>query len=435
MGFYGHFHFTLNDQHKYLQSLLRISNVLSDSSDLDRTFRNLMAELLDIFGSDRAWLLYPCDLKAEYITVPVEATNPAYPGMYSAGGKFRSDPDVVASIEEVLAVKGPVIQDFDESNIPEPVKDFSIKTQMVIALYPKEDMPWMLGMHQCSHRRSWSEEDKKLFNDISVRVTDMLTQRLLLTRVENELRLRQEVQDELVRAKEEAEKASKAKSDFLSVISHELRTPLTSIQGALGLVLGKDADGLSSDVKHMLEIAHRNGERLVRLINDLLDISKIESGMMEVKLDRYELRDLLHQSIEAIGSYTANSHINITLNVPEQSIYAAVDPGKFSQVVANLVSNASKFSPPESRVDISLASDHRHARILVKDYGIGIADDFKPYVFEKFLQYDATDSRKQNGAGLGLAISKYLVTKMNGEIGFTSTPGKGSEFYFELPVC
>ena len=423
-----------SNHRQYLENLLRVSNVLSDSSNLDDTLTKLMSELLDIFHTDRAWLLYPCDPDATFWSVPVEATTPGYPGAFAAGEKIPIEEGVITIFKEVNASTGPVIYNFSDDNSPPPIKKFSVKTQMVMSLNPRGDKAWMLGMHQCSHQRNWNEEDKRLFKDISQKVTDMLTQRLLLKRVEDELLLRQQVQEELVRAKEEAESASRAKSEFISVMSHELRTPLTSIQGALGLLLGKTAGDLPDDVMRMLDIAHRNGERLMRLINDLLDIGKIEAGKMEVQLARHKLQELLQQTIEANKAYADSQQINLQLSLPSKGIYAMVNPDKFSQVMANLISNSVKFSPRNGNVEISLRTHDGFARVIVKDHGMGIAKEFSPYVFEKFYQHDVTNTRKQGGTGLGLCITKHLVKNMNGDIGFNSVKGKGSEFYFDLPL-
>jgi len=423
-----------SNHRQYLENLLWISDVLSDNSDLDATLERLMSVLLDIFQTDRAWLLYPCDPNTEVWRVPVEATTSDYPGAFAAGETFLIDEGTISVFNEVVSATGPVIFEFSDENTPSNVKKFSIKTQMVISLKPRDDKAWMLGMHQCSHYRNWSEEDKRLFKDISLKVTDMLTQRLLLKRLENELVLKKQAQAELVRAKEEAESASKAKSEFLSVMSHELRTPLTSIQGALGLLLGKAAGDLPDNILDMLAIAQRNGDRLMRLINDLLDISKIEAGKMEVHLARHNLQELLQQAVEANKAYAESMQMSLKLNMPDKDLHAMLDPDKFSQIMANLISNALKFSSGNDNVKISLLEYDGFARVSVKDHGMGIAEEFKPYLFEKFHQYDVTDTRKQGGTGLGLAITKHLVESMNGVIGFHSVAGEGSEFYFDLPL-
>ncbi|MDH5181655.1 MAG: HAMP domain-containing histidine kinase, partial [Gammaproteobacteria bacterium] len=263
---------------------------------------------------------------------------------------------------------------------------------------------------------------------------DMLTQRLLLQRLEEELKLRTAMQDELVRAKEEAEAANRAKSEFLSVMSHELRTPLTSVQGALALLLGNMPDELPARAVKMLDIAQRNGERLMRLINDLLDISKIEAGKMEIQPAKHPLQGLLQQAVEANRAYADSMEIKQRLFMPEQTVYAMVDEDKFQQVMANLISNAIKFSPKINTIEIHLATHDNHARITVKDYGSGIPEAFRPMIFDKFTQHDAADTRKQGGTGLGLAITRHLVESMQGRIDFSSTTGMGSEFYVELPI-
>lgn len=232
-----------------------------------------------------------------------------------------------------------------------------------------------------------------------------------------------------------AESASRAKSEFLSTMSHELRTPLTSIQGALGLLLGKATGELPAKSVEVLEVAARNSRRLMRLINDMLDLNKIEAGKMEFQLREYSLKSLLQQAIESNTAYAQRFGIQLDLCLPEQEPMAWVDSDRFAQVMANLISNAVKFSQKGDTVEISLLCDKLHARVSVRDHGPGIDEAFHEKIFDKFTQQDSTDSRRRGGTGLGLAISKRLVENMHGDIGFYTTPGEGSEFYFDLPMA
>ncbi|SOE17128.1 PAS domain S-box-containing protein [Hoeflea halophila] len=224
------------------------------------------------------------------------------------------------------------------------------------------------------------------------------------------------------------------KADFVSTVSHELRTPLTSIRGALGLMAGPMAKDLPEKAGRLIDIAHKNSERLTVLINDILDIDKIESGQMRFDMNEEDIGELLTQAVEVNQPYAEKLGVAFKVTKIDPGLTADVDAERLAQVLANLLSNAAKFTNRGDEVEISAQAQPGRVRISVKDHGNGISEEFRPMIFGKFSQGDSSSTRVKGGSGLGLYISKQIVERMGGRIGFETETGKGTTFWIELPL-
>ncbi len=221
------------------------------------------------------------------------------------------------------------------------------------------------------------------------------------------------------------------KNEFISVVSHELRTPLSSIVGSLGLLV--NMQGLREDVQTLVRVARDNSQRLVRLINDILDVEKLDTDKLQIQLEPVELGALLETAIQANQGYADQYGVSLVLTSRQGPAWVEANFDRLMQVMANLLSNAAKFSPREARVEVRLEQAHGAVRVSVTDPGPGIPDEFKPRVFDRFAQADSSTTRRRGGTGLGLAICKMIIDKLGGKIDFVSAPGQGTTFYFDLP--
>jgi PAS domain S-box-containing protein len=237
----------------------------------------------------------------------------------------------------------------------------------------------------------------------------------------------------VVRDISERRRMDEMKTEFISTVSHELRTPLTSISGSLGLVLGGVAGPLSDKLRRLIEIAHNNSKRLIGLINDILDIEKIVSGKISFDLRPVEIRALAERSIEETRAF-AEAH-GVTLRLIEgPALQVRGDADRLIQVVTNLLSNAAKFSPEGSSVDVEVAQADGAAVLSVRDRGPGIPEEFRSRIFSRFAQADASDRREKGGTGLGLAIVKEIVDRHGGSVWYATVAGQGTTFFVSLPA-
>lgn len=239
--------------------------------------------------------------------------------------------------------------------------------------------------------------------------------------------------DELRLERDRVQAAYEVKSQFVSVVSHELRTPLTSINGALGLLRTGAYDADPAKARSILDIAHKNAVRLSALINDLLDLQKLESGQMSYSMAPLDLSALVAECVESIGAFAQTYGITLAFAPPPHPIRVQADRDRIHQVLDNLLSNAVKFSHRAGRVDIRIRTTPTTTLVDVQDHGIGIPPNCRDSVFGKFTQVDSSDRRSHGGTGLGLAIAAEIMAAHGGAIDYDSTPGAGTTFTITFP--
>jgi PAS domain S-box-containing protein len=229
-------------------------------------------------------------------------------------------------------------------------------------------------------------------------------------------------------------KIDQIKNEFVSTVSHELRTPLTSIKGALGLIMATGGEALDASKTRLIDIAMSNTERLTTIVNDILDLEKIATGEVNFAFQDIDMADLIEDAVQEISPFAITHNNSIRVDLPQTPLPVSADFSRTKQVLANLISNACKYSDAQSEVLIKSERIDDKVIVYIQNRGAGIPESFKPRMFQAFSQADSSDTRAKGGTGLGLNITKQIISRHGGEIGFESVPGGVTVFWFTYPV-
>lgn len=554
------------DHLSFLDSMENINRVIRRAPNLEEMLNNVLEVVLDTFDADRAWLLYPCDPDSPTFRVNMEITRPEYPGALALGKAIGMTPQTSAAMRAALSSETPIRHDPESGiEVPDVVKQFGTRSQMIIALFPKVGKPWLFGIHQCSHPRVWTTAEQRLFQEIGRRISDALSSLLfsrnlgeseeryrsvfensgtaiaiygddsiisicngtfenltgyskseiqgrkhwydfapeadrrraseyhrqrsekngdppreytcglidksgnlkqvhvnvsvipgtnervvslqdITERKKNEEELRNyrahleelvnERTEALKKAKEEAETANRAKSEFIANMSHEIRTPLNVITGFSDLLSSLDTD---KKQKSYLDAIKTAGKSLLTLINDILDLSKIEAGRVKIMNAPVYPVMIFREMEQIFQTRLAGKRLQFIIDIDDDLPPSLMlDEARLRQMLLNIVGNAVKFTEKghiilsAQKIDKTGDPDKIDLVISVEDTGIGIPTEAHENIFDSFKQQFGQTTRKFGGTGLGLSICKKLSEIMNGEITVNSTPGEGSTFKITL---
>lgn len=293
---------------------------------------------------------------------------------------------------------------------------------------------------------SLSLEDKEKLNRVPQDKTKELNEKILELK-QSELATLSILEDlhetveQLKKSKKEISKQNitlkkldKIKSNFLNITSHELRTPMSAIKGYIQMIMKLTLGNITDEQQKALEIVLRNINRLDNLIQDILDISRLESGAMKFISEKTDIPTLVNETIETMTFLASEKNIKINTHLESDLPKIIIDAGRIKQVMINIINNAIKFSKKDTQINLTIKKKDKFIRFKIEDQGKGIPKDKQKKIFDVFYQVDGGMDRKFGGVGLGLAICKGIILSHGGEIWVDSTINKGSAFYFTLPL-
>jgi len=292
---------------------------------------------------------------------------------------------------------------------------------------------WLLAAFYRSHRQRQEEQQNIILRveEQNQQLEDKVAERT--QELQQALSHIERVNTRLRQANERLTEANRAKSEFLANVSHELRTPLNAIIGFSDLLRDNHVGGLNDQQDEFVRDIHESGEHLLRLINGILDLSKIEAGKMEIHRERFAIADVVDDAVAMITPQAALKGTRLHVDCPDGSVQVLLDPGMCRQILLNLLSNAVKFTPSGGEVRVRLRREGQGLTIYVDDTGIGIEPGDVQKIFEEFYQVDGSYSRNYGGTGLGLALVRKMIQMQGGQIEVQSTPGEGAHFAVHFP--
>ena len=322
-------------------------------------------------------------------------------------------------------------------SIPEIKRIFLVKSFCIAPILPKEGSFGFIILGTNSEDVTMTEGDEELITILANNIGQALENaRLFETTFHSQQELEKRVEQrtqELTEVVKQLETVGKRKSDFVSAVSHELRTPLTSIKGYAAILLSKSLGEIPDAVKQRLEKINRHSDELVHMINDLLDITRLESGRIVMKKQPYILKNIIDSVMELLSVQMKEKDISFSVKAPAD-LEVIVDKSQVERVFMNLIGNATKFTPKKGKITITTEPADDFIQVNISDTGIGIPKEAQDSIFQEFYRVDNPINEKVKGTGLGLSLVRTIIEAHQGKIWVNSTPGKGTTFSFLLPI-
>jgi PAS domain S-box-containing protein len=422
---------------------LDLPEILQTTVDEVRQFLQIERVLVYKFASDWSGSAIVESVSADWSAI---STEQIYHPCSEAAVKSFQQGIVIANADIYSA-------EIDDLHL-QLLESVQIMANLVVPIFKGTDLWGLLIAHHCSAPRQWQPSEIDLVKQLASQVSIAIQQANLFAQAQLELTQRKQAEMtlQLLNAEiEQRQSVETLKDEFIGIVSHELRTPLTSMQGALGLLAMGLMDDEPEQMKQMIEIASIETERLVRLVNNILDLDKLDANSNCLELEWCDANVLARNAIDVMIGSAAAAGVDLELDCQIGQIF--VVPDRIVQTLTNLIGNAIKFSPPNTTVSIEVteidpildrvtkfdsvrsdpATRSRRVCFAIGDRGRGIPADKLETIFNRFQQVDSSDSRDKGGTGLGLAICKSIVEQHQGQIWAESDWGNGSTFFFTLP--
>jgi len=418
-----------------LYALHRLSRSLSTTLEENQIFKRIEPAYLEELGFEKACAFLWSDKENKFIS----HLNVGYleDEIKNIDNHIDSDKnwylDLIKTEKTISSISIPT-PDLKEkiSNI------FAVNFFVISPILPKEGLKGVFFVGTENIDTALTEGDEESITIVSNQIGQALDNaRLYEKRWQAQQELEKKVEErtrELTNAFEEVKKVSKHKSDFISSVSHELRTPLTSIKGYAAILIAEKLGQLPSEVKERLEKINRHSDELVHMVNDLLDIARIESGKDIMKVSEQDLKDIISSASDLILIQCKNKNIELIQDIPKGLPLIMVDRSQIERVFINLLGNAVKFTPEKGKITIKAHKEDGFVQIDIKDAGIGIPPEALSKIFDEFYRVDNPVNQEVKGTGLGLSLVKNIVKAHKGKIWVESELGQGSTFSFTLPI-
>jgi signal transduction histidine kinase len=389
-----------------------IVDSIRESLDLDKVLETTVEKIGKLLKVDRCIITLYNEEKTEFEIVKVYRDNENITSITEKSYLSNVSPEWQ---KQLIEEKNSIVLNDTDKILKNKVQQvhfdkYNIKSFLITPIVLKDKILGYISIHQTQYQRDWNPNHIEILENISNQIAIAIMQASLYT---------------------QAQESTRLKSEFLAGMSHEFRTPLNAIIGFSEMLITPHYGAISQKQKEYLNNIITSGKHLLRLVNDILDLSKIESGNANLKYETFFSNKAIEETIFMLSTLTLQKNINLEYDLLNITINA--DITRFKQIMYNLINNAIKFTDNNGIISLTTTIKDNKLIVKIQDSGIGIAEEDKDKIFSQFMQVDSSYTRKQEGTGLGLALTKKLVELHNGVIDFKSESGKGTTFWFILP--